>query len=488
MDLFDPASARAPDGREPSTQERARPPLAERLRPTTLEEVVGHLELTRPTGGFLRLWLAARDRPSLIFWGPPGSGKTTLARVLANGAGAHFEPFSAVLGGVNEVREIVERARDRKRRGVGQTLLFVDEIHRFNKGQQDAFLPHVEDGTLLLVGATTENPSFSLNAALLSRCRVVPLAPLMAADLVPLLARALADARAAWTVAPPAFAPEALALIAEHADGDARRALGDLELVVQAAPSAPLGGVVTAEVTAALIGARVLRGDKTGDSHFDLASALIKSLRASDPDAALYYAARLLEGGEDPRFVLRRLVIFASEDVGNADPRALGVAVDAAVGFERIGMPEGRILIGQAVTYLATAPKSNAAYLAIDKALEAVRRTGVLPVPLHLRNAPTKLMQALGHGEGYQFAREEREALARGETPHDHGGFVPRGQPGNGPDGPGRAFANEPGHHLPEALRGTVFYAPSGDGYEKQIAERLGRWRAARDGGGREGE
>jgi putative ATPase len=330
--------------------------------------------------------------------------------------------------------------------------LFVDEIHRFNKGQQDAFLPHVEDGTLLLVGATTENPSFSLNAALLSRCRVVPLAALSAADLVPLLERALVDPRAAWVAPPPAFALEALALIAEHADGDARRALGDLELVAQAAPSTPLGGLVTPEVTATLIGARVLRGDKTGDSQFDLASALIKSLRASDPDAALYYAARLLEGGEDPRFVLRRLVIFASEDVGNADPRALGVAVDATVGFERIGMPEGRILIGQAVTYLATAPKSNAAYLAIDKALEAVRRTGVLPVPLHLRNAPTKLMQALGHGAGYQY-------------PHDHGGFVP-------------------GEHLPEALRGTVFYAPSGDGYEKQIAERLARWRAARDAGG----
>lgn len=432
-----------------------RPPLAERMRPNRMAELVGQQRLKNlverilgPRPETSEPGAPPREPPSLILWGPPGCGKTTFARLLANETVIPFEPFSAVLGGVKEVREIVERAKERRRRGLGKTLLFVDEIHRFNRGQQDAFLPHVEDGTLILIGATTENPSFTLNPALLSRARVVQLNQLEPPELEQILERALADANRGIDTDLVTIAPEVIRYLAAQAGGDARRALNDLEIVAQASTRArePLE-VPTVQ---ALLGRATIAHDRAGDSHHDLASALIKSLRGSDPDAALYYLARLIEGGEDPRFICRRLTIFASEDIGNADPRALGMTMDCWLGIERIGMPEGRILLGQTTTYLATAPKSNASYLAIDAAIETVRATGPLPIPLHIRNAPTATMKQLGYGRGYRY-------------PHDHGGWVDD-------------------HYLPENLVGQRFYEPVDRGYERHIGDRLRRFRDIRDG------
>ncbi len=428
------------------------------MRPSRLDDLVGQARLKSLAERLLRPRPdappdAPREPPSLILWGPPGCGKTTFARILARESGMPFEPFSAVLGGVKEVREIVDRARERRRRGAGRTLLFVDEIHRFNRAQQDAFLPHVEDGTLVLIGATTENPSFTLNAALLSRARVVQLTPLEPSEIAALLSRALTD-RALDPGGAGPVPPEVLAFIARQAGGDARRALNDLELVCAATAG---GEVATLDVDAAraILGRATLAHDRDGDAHHDLASALIKSMRGSDPDAALYWLARLLEGGEDPRFICRRLAIFASEDVGNADPRALGVAMDAWLAIERVGLPEGRIPLAQAVTYLATAPRSNASYLAIDAALALVRETGPLPVPMHLRNAPTAVMRELGYARGYRY-------------PHDfEGGWVPE-------------------TYLPDALAGRRFYEPVDRGYERHIGERLARWRELRAAEGRD--
>ncbi len=431
MDLFTQAADR---------EAAANAPLAERLRPQSLEDFVGQEHLTGE-GKLLRTSLAAGKLPSLIFWGPPGTGKTTLARLLAKGSGAFFVGMSAVSAGVKDVREVVAAAEERRRLHGQGTVLFLDEIHRFNRAQQDALLPHVEKGTLTLLGATTENPSFEVNAALLSRTRVVTLRPLEEEELVALLKRALASPRG---LAGKVEADEAaLGAIARAAGGDARRAL--TTLVVAAAGGARVDEARVAEA----LQRRTLLYDRAGDEHYNVISAFIKSLRGSDPDAALYWMARMLEAGEEPRFVVRRMVIFASEDIGNADPQALQVAVAALQALELVGLPEGTLPLTQAATYLALAPKSNAVIAAYGRAREAVLESGSLPVPLHLRNAPTPLMKSMGYGGGYQY-------------PHDFEGHW---------------VAEE---YLPEALRGASFYRPGQEGREQELSERLEALRKAR--------
>jgi len=437
----------APRGSE--TERSRGTPLAERMRPRRLDEVAGQAHLLGP-GAPLRSLLEAGELPSLILWGPPGCGKTTLARLLADAAGARFHPVSAVLAGVKEVREAIASAELARASG-RRTVLFVDEIHRFNRAQQDALLPHAERGTVILVGATTGNPSFEVNAPLLSRCRVLALEALDEAVLVALLERALTDAERGLGAIGVTATDEALRAVAAACDGDARRALGLLEDAVAqhvAGPGreAPLGPDAVREAA----GRRILVHDRDREAHYDVVSALIKSLRASDPDAGLYWLSRMLAAGEDPLFVARRLVVFASEDVGNADPAALPLATSAFLAVERIGLPEGRIPLAQAVTYLACAPKSNASYTALGRAMEAVERHGTLPVPKHLRNAPTALMKAHGYGQGYRYAHDAP------------GGFVP-----------------DP--NLPAALGDPRFYEPKDAGAETEIGERLRRWRDRRD-------
>ncbi len=450
-DLFGPAPdpVRRPAGTGMPDDDRPAP-LAERVRPRALDEVVGQEEVLGP-GGFLREAIEADSLPSMILWGPPGCGKTTLARVIARRTQFRFVPFSAVLSGVKEVREVVAEARALRAREGRGTLLFVDEIHRFNKAQQDAFLPHVEDGTLTLVGATTENPWFEVTAPLLSRCRVVRLLPLSLEALETLVRRAIADAERGLGDCGVRVPDEAIRSLCRAADGDGRRVLNLLEAAVGHARR--MGRpAVDAEVLAAAATPAGVRHDRAYEEHYNVISAFIKSLRGSDPDAALYYFARMLEGGEDPAFICRRMMIFAAEDVGNADPRALQVAVAAHEAFRAIGLPEAAIPMAQAVTYLATAPKSNASYRGLREAQQAVRRTGTLEVPLSLRNAPVEGMKDQGYGEGYVY-------------PHDvPGAFVPEAV------------------HLPSALEGTRFYEPSGAGYEKTISERLHAWREARRG------
>jgi putative ATPase len=417
-------------------------PLADRIRPRTLDEVVGQTHLLGAGKPLARA--IADDRvPSMILWGPPGSGKTTLARVLSRTTRAEFVAFSAVLSGIPELRTQIAEAEERRRYQGRSTILFVDEIHRFNKSQQDAFLPHVEAGTITLVGATTENPSFSVNSAVLSRCRVFRLESIGIADLVTLLARALRDRDRGLGQSEVEADAAALEAIADAARGDARRALGLLESTV--ALLEPGRKIIDLESVGRAADERTLLFDKNGDEHYDIASAFIKSLRGSDPDAAIYWMMRLLEAGDDPLFVLRRLIIFASEDVGNADPRALGVAVDADAAFRRLGMPEGMYSIAQACLYLACAPKSNAVNLAWHAAQAAVQARGALPVPKRLRNGVTPLMKSDGYGEGYRY-------------PHDYEGHFVAGE-----------------HYLPEALHKTRFYVPSDQGVERQIGERLAR-------------
>jgi len=418
------------------------------MRPRHLDEVLGQEPLVGPKGP-LRALAASGALPSLLLWGPPGTGKTTLARLLAEAPGTRFVPHSAVTIGVKEIRELVEVAAREAR--AGRTVLFLDEIHRFNRAQQDVLLPHVERGTITLIGATTENPSFEVNAALLSRCRVFTLRRLEASTLATLVRRAACDRERGFGADGIELSEDAVAAIAEAADGDARRALNLLEAAVALHKrGAPEGRALSAETVAQAAGARVLSHDRDREDHYNVVSALIKSLRASDPDAALYYMARMISAGEDPLFVARRLVIFASEDVGNADPTALSVALAAFQAVERIGLPEGRIPLAQAVTYLACAPKSNAAYLAGERAAEAALSHGSLPVPLHLRNAPTPLLKGLGYGRDYRY-------------PHDVAGrFVP-----------------DP--NLPEALAGARFYEPTTEGVEAVLAERLKAWRTRRE-------
>ena len=447
--LFDdqePASS-APR-REEADAPGAPSPLAERMRPQTLAELIGHEEVVGE-GGFLRRAIEADRVPSLIFWGPPGSGKTTLARLIATETSAHFVPFSAVTSGIKEVKEVMaEAVRLRKAQG-RRTLLFVDEIHRFNRAQQDAFLPYVERGDVVLVGATTENPSFELNAALLSRCRVVVLEALSAEELIELMRRALKDTERGLGDSGVEADDEALAALAGLGSGDARRALNLLELAVADATSSGEALLDAASIQR-LAQRKVLLYDKSGEEHFNLISALHKSLRDSDADAALYWLTRMLAAGEDPRYLARRMVRFASEDVGLADPQALPLTLAAWDAYQRLGSPEGELALAEAALYLALAPKSNAVYTAYGEARRTVEERPADPVPKSIRNAPTALMKGLGYGKGYVYAHDTEEGT---------GGL----------------------DCLPDSLQGTRFYEPQGKGFEAKLKERLEKMRALRE-------
>ena len=423
-------------------------PLAERMRPRTLDEVLGQGHLL---GGrrVLRSLVEQRQLRSLLLWGPPGCGKTTIARLYAGSTGAELVQLSAVTSGVRELREVVEAARLRRVREGRPTLLFIDELHRFNKAQQDALLPHVEQGVVTLIGATTENPSFSVTNALRSRCQVLVLEPLTTQELSSLLDRALADAERGLGPTAPSLSEAARDAIVVHAAGDARTALNAIEAAARLAQAEQPGGPVVIEPThvAEAVQRRMLSYDKDGSNHYMLASAFIKSMRGSDPDAALHYMLRMLEAGEDPRFLLRRMVIFASEDIGNADPEALQVAVSAMQAFELVGMPEGVLPMTQAATYLATAPKSNAVFKAYGKALADIKAHGALPVPKHLVQAVGALLKSMGFGKGYKYPH------------HYEGGYVVE-------------------KYLPDRLRGHVYYEPGDQGREIEIRERLRAWKA----------
>ena len=421
-------------------------PLAERLRPHSIDEVIGQAHLLG-AGRPLRVAFESGRLHSMILWGPPGVGKTTIARLMADAFDAQFIAISAVLGGVKDIRDAVERAQIARAAG-RRTVVFVDEVHRFNKAQQDAFLPHVESGLFTFVGATTENPSFEVNSALLSRATVHVLEPLCDADLREVLARGSA------LLGVPAPTDAAAQRLVAYADGDARRLLNALEAVVRA--TAKAGGAIDEAALERALGEQLRRYDKGGDQFYDTISALHKSVRGSNPDAALYWFVRMLDGGVDPRYIARRMVRMASEDIGLADPRALRIALDAAETYERLGSPEGELTLAQAVVFLAVAPKSNAVYKAYNAAREFVAKDGTRAVPLRLRNAPTRLMKDLGHGAGYRYAHDEAGGFAAGER--------------YGPDGVA----------LPR------FYAPRESGLETRIAERLAELRrldaAARGG------
>ncbi len=427
---------------EPETKGAAAP-LADRMRPRTLDEVVGQEEVVGPRG-FLRRALAEDRIPSLIFWGPPGSGKTTLADIAARDTKSRFVPFSAVTAGIKEVKEVMADAARLRRAQGRRTLLFVDEIHRFNRAQQDAFLPYVERGDIVLIGATTENPSFELNAALLSRCKVIVLSALAVEELVVVLRRALADPERGLGGSGVAVDDEALATIAQLASGDARKALNLLEFAVEDARTSGVDSIDAATVRG-LAQRKVLLYDKAGEEHFNLISALHKSLRESDPDAALYWLARMLAAGEDPDYLARRMVRFASEDVGLADPAALGHSLAAWQAYERLGSPEGELALAQAAIYLALAPKSIGAYRAWGAAQRAVEERPAEPVPMAIRNAVTSLMRQVGYGRGYVYAPETEEGMGGLEC-------------------------------LPEALAGSRFYEPRGAGFEEELARRLARF------------
>ena len=415
-------------------------PLAARMRPLNFDEYVGQEHLIGK-GRALRTSIEADRLPSMVLWGPPGSGKTTLARIIASQTQASFKQVSAVASGVAELRQVIKEAKDIRGMYRRSTILFIDEIHRFNKAQQDVVLPHVEDGTVTLIGATTENPSFEVIAPLLSRCRVFTLKPLEEAQIRNIIERALTDPEKGLGREGVSLELEALDRLVDLSGNDARIALNTLELAVWVASSSG-ARVISVDAIEDALQRRTPRYDKSGDQHYDIISAFIKSLRGSDPDAALYWMSRMIEAGEDPLFIVRRMVILAAEDVGLADPQALMMAVAAQQAVHFVGMPEGFIPMAEAAVYLATAPKSNSAYAAYLKAKEDVEKTHHLPVPLHLRNAPTGLMRASGYGKGYKYA-------------HDYeGNYVEQ-------------------THLPEELSGRIYYEPSGQGFELEIEKRI---------------
>ncbi|MGF2734911.1 replication-associated recombination protein A [Marinobacter sp. DUT-1] len=418
-------------------------PLAARMRPGSLDEYVGQAHLVGP-GKPLRRAVEQGQLHSMILWGPPGVGKTTFARLLANVGNLSFETISAVLSGVKEIRAVVERARNRKQSEGRDTLLFVDEVHRFNKSQQDAFLPHIEDGTFIFVGATTENPSFELNSALLSRTRVYVLKNLEESDILVLLQRALTSEQGfAGRLAVP---DRVLELMATASGGDARRALNIMEVAADLAEPGEDGtDTITEAVLEQVMQTSLRRFDKGGDVFYDQISALHKSVRGSDPDGSLYWLCRMLDGGCDPLYVARRLVRIASEDIGNADPRALQLSMDAWDAQERLGSPEGELALAQAVTYLALSPKSNAVYKAFNQCMADIRQDPDYEVPPHLRNAPTKLLKSMGHGDSYRYAHDEPEAFAAGES------------------------------YLPEAIHSRRYYEPVNRGLEIKLAEKRQR-------------
>jgi putative ATPase len=419
-------------------------PLAARMRPRTLDEVVGQQHIIAKDKLLYRA-ISADKLSSIILYGPPGTGKTTLAKVIAGTTKAEFTQINATVAGKKDMEEVVAKAKDNLGMYGRKTILFIDEIHRFNKGQQDYLLPFVEDGTVVLIGATTENPYFEVNGALISRSIIFELKPLTSDDIKVLLQRAVTDKERGMGSFKAVLEPDAEEFLADIADGDARHALNAIELGILTTQRSDDGLIhITKEVAQECIQKKVARYDKDGDNHYDTISAFIKSMRGSDPDAAVYYLARMLNAGEDPKFIARRIMICAAEDVGNADPQALQVAVAASLAVERLGMPEGRIPLSQAVTYIATAPKSNAAYLAINEAMQTVTETGNLPIPPHLQDAHYKSASKLGHGVGYKYA-------------HDY-----------------------PDHYVeqqykPYELNGKEFYNPTGNGYEQKIRDHMRR-------------